>query len=137
MKRTAVLLTATLGLFFSTSLAKADTQVKANIPFAFEVDGRQMPAGDYVFQINKGRIPAIAFWTPETRTSNFIMQTLPQERENCTCLKFYTFAGNRKVLAEVNMKGAVGRVLVSAESAKRKSKDAPPQVAMLPLVAAE
>ncbi|MDX2149752.1 MAG: hypothetical protein SFV54_03390 [Bryobacteraceae bacterium] len=137
MKRIATLLTVSLGLIAGTSVLQA-AAVKASIPFAFEVDGRELPAGDYKVLITHEAGTKITIQnTSQPKAVSFVMQSAAEERESCACLKFYVFDGSRKVLSQVGVAGGVpNRLLFSGERAKR-THSAPLQVAVIPLIAAE
>ncbi len=139
MNRTTTLLTATLGLLLGASQLPAAT-LKANIPFAFDVDGRQMPAGEYQVRVDYGAGPArITIRNAELpKVAAMVAQFTDEPRQSCACLKFYAFSDGRKALSQVGLSGGTpNRQLISGERARIKHEGGAPVIAMIPLIAAE
>ena len=55
IEKILVAMMAVAGMLATASVARADDSVKAKVPFAFVVNGVELPAGDYVFTRDAGQ----------------------------------------------------------------------------------
>ncbi|MDX2150272.1 MAG: hypothetical protein SFV54_06035 [Bryobacteraceae bacterium] len=136
MKTIALVLTVTLAAVVTAPAAQIATYAKADIPFAFEVDGKQMPAGLYWVKSSYEAGRRLVVQREDGAAATIVIGLTQTKAESCACLSFYVL-GEKKVLAEVGVYGHGTAQLYSAVKAKKRHSEAPPQVVSVRLVTAD
>jgi len=140
MKKLALFLTfSCLASVLPAQLAAQTFRLQANIPFAFVVSGKTMPAGQY--EINAGKIGngSLMVWNEEAKTGAMAMASNPVyagQTENPSAILNFNRYGDRYFLTQV-MPGFDGVGLefnTSAEertTAKERAASKPEKVTVL------
>ena len=81
MTKLSVAMMAMAGVLVSASVARADDTVKAKIPFAFVVNGTELPAGHYVFRRDASQ-PELIDISTAAGTHVVLVLTRAGDREN-------------------------------------------------------
>lgn len=88
-----------LSLLFTSTGAHAQSAVKANVPFAFNVGSRQLPAGDYIVTVDRlqGRVKIQNAVT----SALFSMPAQPEQAGQTSEKLVFQHVGNQYYLADV------------------------------------